>query len=419
MPPPEIDLGGGLNIALSRPINIGPATPGGGAAAALTIQLVGNDINKPTAAKLAIYNNRGEVQGTRDLPGGWLPLVPPVNPNAPPGGGVQVPGGGAGPGGGALLPGGAGANAGRVQVAYDQATRAIYFVGRKSDNSVDAIISFRGADITPGVQELPAGWFATSCSPLLRLFTLELSRRLAILGSRRMETEFANPCLADAFILADLNGQAVSSIELPAQGQLNAAANVGDVNDYLFGVNSDPSNRSLADTIFVLDGVTQSAFRMNLPTEVTSFAGAVAVPELAAVLGLATNRINGDAGIIYFDLDKEQSRLFPTPEGFQAVQFVGIMTNNRKLVARGVRPQNAGSQYLIYDLRTGDLAMPPNPEGVAYVGAVPAQPGQPGGAQPGQPAAQYQAVNVKSSTVTAVGFNADREPVGILTVRIP
>jgi hypothetical protein len=312
-----------------------------------------------------------------------------------------------------------------VQVAYDAATRGLYFAGRKSDHSADAILSFRGADMTPGLDELPPGWFATSCTSVVRLFSLELSRRIALLGSRQLERDFTSPCPAHGFITLDLSNRNVSAAALPGQGAFNAGSNVGDVNDYLFGVNTDPSNRGLADTLYVFDGVTQSAFRMNLPTEVTSFAGAVAVPELSAVLGLATNRVNGDAGIVYFDLDKEQSRVFPVPDGFQTVQFVSVMTNNRKIVARGIRPQNTGSQYLIYDLRTGDLAMPPNPEGVAFVGALPAaQPGQPGAGQPGQggpqqPPAQYQAVNIKSSTITAVGFNENREPAGILTIRVP
>jgi hypothetical protein len=96
-------------------------------------------------------------------------------------------------------------------------------------------------------------------------------------------------------------------------------------------------------------------------------------------------------------------------------------------VARGIRA--SGSQFLIYDVGTGDLAIVPNPEGVAAVGQPPArtqQPGQPGpGPGPGTPAQPLQPVPVlmhigtKSNTVAAVGYGADGKQAGIVAVRIP
>ncbi|MBK7929888.1 MAG: hypothetical protein IPJ98_21160 [Bryobacterales bacterium] len=94
----------------------------------------------------------------------------------------------------------------------------------------------------------------------------------------------------------------------------------------------------------------------------------------------------GSAGIVVFNLLNEQSFLLPTPEGFASVQFTTVVQGSRKIVARGTKTGATGTEYLIYDLETRDLAMVPNPEGVAFVGAAPtavAGGGAPGGGVPG------------------------------------
>jgi hypothetical protein len=97
--------------------------------------------------------------------------------------------------------------------------------------------------------------------------------------------------------------------------------------------------------------------------------------------------------------------------------MVGVLPATRKLVARGVRSGNAGAQYLIYDLVTSNLTVVPNPDGVTWVGNAPAQPGT-GGGQPA-PATPMQRAMVKSNTITALTYDADRRPVGVMVVRVP
>ena len=129
-------------------------------------------------------------------------------------------------------------------------------------------------------------------------------------------------------------------------------------------------------------------------------------------------RIVGDGGLIFFDLENEKTTVFPVPEGFSTVQFVGIFTNTRKLVARGLKA--GGTQYLIYDLLNGNLLMPPNPEGVAFAspptaaGMGPQQP-----QQPPQQQLQAQLISLKSNTIVALAYDANRSPVGIMAIKVP
>jgi hypothetical protein len=168
--------------------------------------------------------------------------------------------------------------------------------------------------------------------------------------------------------------------------------------------------------LFVFDGVTASAFRLDLPPEVSTFAQLTPVPQMSALLGLAANRVAGDAGIIQFDLEQGKARLLPTPEGFAAVQIVAVFPTTRKIVARGIRAGNTGAQYLIYDMMTGDLAMPPNPDGVAWVAQVPLQ----GPPQPGQmPVQPLQRPNPKANAIAAVTYGEDRRQNGVILIRVP
>jgi hypothetical protein len=65
--------------------------------------------------------------------------------------------------------------------------------------------------------------------------------------------------------------------------------------------------------------------------------------------------------------------------------------------------------------------MPPNPDGVAFVGGLPAQQGAggPGGAGGLVQQSVLQRANTKANIVEAIAYNADRRQVGIIALRIP
>ncbi|MEK7408866.1 MAG: hypothetical protein AAB225_27700 [Acidobacteriota bacterium] len=411
---PQVDLGDGLTHVLAM----------AQLQAGVFAVVVGDSADQPTKAKVAVINRQGEVQGSADFPEGWVPLVapaPPQRPGAPP-----DPRAGA-----ALL-------ARRVTASFDGEKRVFYVLARRGDDSRHGVAAFSGEGLGGAVVSFPEGWFAAACSPNIPFYNLELGRKLVLLGSRAAEKEFKDPCPGAGFIVLDLEAQTAAAVPLPGQGQFDAdPSSTGDLNDFIYGSNTDPSRRNLADTLFVLDGVTASAFQMALPAGVTTFANPVRVPAMNALVALAANRAAGDAGLIYFDLERAEARMLPTPEGFAQVNLLGIFTTTRKLVARGVKAGGTGSQYLIYDLLTGDLLMPANPEGVAAVGGLVGAAGQPdaggqprppapGGAVPPgqapQPAAQpvvLQQANPKANTIAAVGYTSDGKQAGVLVVRVP
>ena len=412
----QIDLGDGIKELLTIPANLGQG---------VQAALVGDDVNKPTKAKLALLNQRLEVTGTRDFPTGWLPLIPPApqqaagQPGQPGAGG---PGGPGAPG----VPGGPGGLAGRFRAVtyFDQGSRTLYVLSRGA--SGDSLTAFSGAQLEASTVAFPSGWFVPACIPNLDVFSLELSRRIAIFGGPTAESEVKNPCQAAGLLVLDLATRRVREIPFPGAGQANTQTANGDVNDYVFATNSDGVNRQISDSLYVYDSVSDTPFRLDLPTGVVGFVGVQPVPQLSALIATAVgSRVVGDGGLVYFDLDEGTARVLPVPEGFTAIALVSVFTNTRKVVARGTRT-NGNTQYLVYDLITGDLLMPSNPAGVAFVGALPAQPAMPGqGGQPGQGGGQaqaptqYQVINTKSNFVTAVGFDAQRNPVGVLALRIP
>ncbi|MBI1897455.1 MAG: hypothetical protein HYS04_13170 [Acidobacteria bacterium] len=392
----QIDLGDGLTHVLSPPRQVAPNT--------LAV-VVGDDADTPQKAKLAMVNLRGEVAASRDFPEGWMPLLAPAPPQRP-----GQPGRQPGPGQAAARF--------RVLSFVDQASRTLFVPGRNRDSSADSLVAFAAEDSS--ALPLPEGWFFASCSPNLPFFNLELSRRLAFFAGRAAETEARNPCPAQGFLVLDLESKRLQAVALPGQGQANAAANFGDVSDFIYAANSDPSRRNTADTLYVLDGVTATSFRFDLPPEISSFAGVQPFPAMGILVATATAAGQGVAGFVIFDLERVETRVLPTPEGFATMQLLGIFPATRKLIARGVKPENAGTQYLIYDLLTGDLMMPPNPEGVVFAGPVQQQAG---GGQPGQPGAGppaiLQRINPKANTITAVGFDGERKPAGVMVIRVP
>jgi len=118
-----------------------------------------------------------------------------------------------------------------------------------------------------------------------------------------------------------------------------------------------------------------------------------------------------------FDLANVTTRQLLLPDGVASAQTVGILPATRKMVARATLTGNTGSRYVIYDLLTGDLLLPENPEGVVFVGAPPPQPAA--GGQPAQIIAPMQRVNQKANTIEAITFGANRRQNGALLIRVP
>jgi hypothetical protein len=403
-----IDLGDGLTHPLSAPMNLGQGR---------FAMAVGDDPDKPARARLALLNNSLEVTDSRPFPDGWtalvaLPAPQPANP--PPGGGI--------------IPGNPLARF-RATQFFDGTSQTLFILSRKPDGSAHAWTAFRGAALEPSTVEFPAGWFAATCRPQnLQFFNLELSRRVALFGAGRESAAAANPCPSNGWLVLDLASRQTTAVALPGSGSVNTRNNAGDVNDFLFAANNDPSNRNISDTLFVLDSAAGSAFRLDLPAGVSGFTGLQPIPELSGLLAVATNQVPGDAGLVFFDLANERQTMLSVPEGFASIAPVGIFANTRKAVARGTRTGNIGSQYLIYELGNGELTLAENPEGVAFVGVLPPQGGggQGGGGQgggvvaPGPAVIQVpQVVNSKSNIVTAIAYGANRQPVGIVAVRVP
>lgn len=403
------DLGDGLKHVLSSPAPFGPNQ---------FSVVVGNSESEPTKAKVAIVNQRGELQESIDFPEGWLPLIPPAPP-ATPGRGPEAPG----------IPA-ANQLRFRVPVAFDAPSRTLFVLSTRPGGSGHALSAFT-AERPARLVQFPEGWFAAGCAVRLPFFSLELSRGFALFGDRSASLEVKNPCPASGFLVLNPAELKVSAVELPGQGQLNAGAAAEDMNDFLYAPSIDPTRNGRADTIFALDGATGAVYRFDPDASVAAVTGLVPVPELNLLVATGTNRQAGDAGLVVYNLEDITVRTFPVPEGFASLQFVRAFPVARKLLARGNRAD--GSRLLIYDLISGDVSVVPNPDGVAFFGNPPAQapggqpggPGQPpgpGGNPPGQPqlaAGTGIEPNPKANTVAAIGFSAERRQTGLVVVRIP
>jgi uncharacterized protein (TIGR03437 family) len=391
----RLDLGDGIDTVASLPL----VTPTG------IVVLVVDDENRPTKAKLAVLNAQLQPATVRDFPSGWLPLITPLP--AGPGGG-----------GGGGIPGGGGAqNLLRSNVEYDAQTRVVFVAARKSDGSADGVIAF-AQEVT--ALPFPAGWFHTSCQFQPRVFNLDLTRRIAYLASAAAQTAFNQNCGARGWMVLDLNTRNLASVPLPGAGEVNANS-TADVSDYVYGQNLDPTRPGQADTVFVLDGASGQTFSMPVPPEINGFTNLAPAGVLQGLIALGRVRANGDAGLVLFDFESATARIFPTPDGFASVQTVGqnsgLMPSVRKLIARGLKANNAGSQLLIYDVLTGDLAMPAAPAGCTFVGTVPAAqtPGQP----PAQQPVQLLSFNQKANSIVAGCFDDNRRLTGFLQIRVP
>ncbi len=388
----NIDLGDGINKLLSGVAQLNNQF----------VITVGDNIENPTKAKVAVLSTQGDIVSQRELPAGWLPIVAPA-PQQQPG----APGGPGGPGG---LPGFA---ALRTPTPFymDAQTRNYYVAVRNAEGN-HGFAYFPPEGPSQSIP-LPESWFFAGCVPNIPVFNLELSRGIALLGARAEDRAFKNPCTADGFMLFDLTARRFQAVGLPGSGRFNASGGADEINDFLIGSNVDPANRNTSDTFYALDGVNATVFRFDLPQGVSNFSGGARVPALNLIVAQANNRINGDAGLILFDLERTESRLLPTPEGFAAVNFLGVLPSIRRVVARGTRTANAGTQILVYNLENGDLEVIPNPEGIAWIGSPIVQ------QQPGQPAVNLPVrLNGKSNSVEAIVFGEDRRQKGVVVIRV-
>ena len=397
--PPSIDLGDGLKNILSNGVNFGQG---------LTGYLVADDATKPTKAKLAVVNAQNVVQSTRDFPEEFVPLVAPQQAAVGGPGGII---GNPGFGGGFIA-------AARTLTFTDATTRLFYVLAAKPDNSVHGFVSFPIVDAPSKVYALPEKTFFSACNAQMQIYSLELSRTLAVAIGNNAAVAVRNPCNAQGFATLNLTTPAISVLNMPGIGSFNASgATVNDLNDHIYAANTDPASQNRSDTLYAFDGVTNSALRFDLPPEVPSFSNLTPIPQMSAVVGQATKTAVGDVGLVLFDLELASSRLLPTPTGYTSVQVVSIFPATRKLLARGSKTNPAGTEFLIYDLVSGDLTIVPNPAGVSFVGVLPAVPGVPG-AGGGQQQQPLQRANTKSNVVEAVTFSADRRQTGVMLIQI-
>jgi hypothetical protein len=391
----NLDLGDGLSQILTAPTASGNQI----------LVTVGDSLTDPKKAKVAVLNVQLEVITQRDFPEGWLPLVAPAPPPAP----------GGNPGGNPGLPGGVNQFRVPTPMYFDAPTRS-YYVTVHNGQGRHAFAYF-APEGDPRLLALPEEWTFTSCVPNIPVFNIELARRAALLASRTEDRSFKNPCPADGFALFDLAARTFRLIPLPGAGQLNASGGANELNDFLFGNNTDPARRNTADTLYVLDAANENSFRFDLPAGVNNFSGGQPVPAMNLIVAAANNRAAGDAGLILFDLETAESRLLPTPEGFALVNAIGVAPALRKVVARGILANNAGAQFLVYDLLTGDLEIVKNPDGVTWVGPAPAAPPTPG--QPPQQQVQIPIrFNAKFNSVEAIALGEDRRQRGAVVLKL-
>lgn len=385
----NLDLGDGLTEVLSVPSIFNNQI----------LVTVGDALDNPKKAKLAVLNAQIEVQAQRDFPEGWLPLTAPAPPTNP---GMQQP------------------QLRQPTPTYFDGGPRSYYAAAIGPEGKHGFVHFPAEGASRGIP-LPEGWTFTACIAQMPIYNLELARRIALLASRVEDRTFKNPCPADGYAIFDLATREFNVIALPGSGQLNVTGGALEMNDFLIGSNTDPARRNTADTLYALDGVNETAFRFDLPSGVNNFSGNNPVPAMNLIVAAANNRTPGDAGLIVFDLERTEAKLLPTPEGFAAVNFIAVAQGLRKLIARGMQTGNTGAQVLIYDLVSGDLEVVPNPEGVAFVGPLPQTPQQPG--QPPQPPQQQVNVpirfNSKTNSLEAVGYGEDRRQRGIVVIRVP
>lgn len=323
-----------------------------------TAVIAGDDPLRPTKAVFAVLSPSGDVVESKDFPSGWLPLLDAV---APVRAGQTAP----------VAPP-------REPATFDAATRLFFALARADDGSKDAFLAFALGNADPKVVAFPDGWFATSCTDDIRLFTLDLVHQLALPGSKAAEKAFKTACPASGFLMVDLAKDTVAAIPLGNQGKMRVPTaktdtSLAEMNNYVFGVNLDATRVGTSDTVYVLDGVNGSAFAMPVPSTVSGFTDATLqqIPEANSLLVQTISRLAGDEGFVLFNLDRQTVASLPLPDGFASVANLDdgatvCCLATHKLAARALK--QGGSNGVIYDLVTGDVVVVANPDGVTSVG---------------------------------------------------
>lgn len=356
-----------------------------------TAVIVADDPLKPVSVEFAIVDVKGAAQLTKTFPAGWRPLLTAVAP-ARTGGTITPP---------------------HASVVLDATAKLYYVLARATDASKDAFVAFALVDQDPTFVNFPGGWFATSCTSDIRLFSVNLVRQVAMAGSQVAESAYKTACPGAGFLVFDLAKQTVTTATLPDQGQLRVPSVKTDtsmavLNDYVFGVRLDPTRATVSDTIYALDGSNGSVFELALPAGISGFTDASVqqIPALDALIVQTINKTAGDNGFVLFDLDAQKVTNLPVPDGFDTLAFLNDGTtvccmSTRKLVARAVT--TGQSSVVVYDLVTGDLAVVANPAGVTSVGAA---------------AGTLVSANSRANTVYAVAFRGNKQA-GIIVIRLP
>jgi hypothetical protein len=234
-------------------------------------------------------------------------------------------------------------------------------------------------------------------------------------------------------VVAEPGADRATSISFPAQAPLNLAGPTGTMNDFVYG-----GNAASPDTLVVFDGAMGAVSQLNLPSGVSSFSGLTQVASMSGLIAVGTKQTQGDAGFVFFDLERGETRALGLPDRFSSAAVAGVFPVTRKLVATGTRTDGTGSQLIVYDFVSGDATIIPNPEGVAFIGSATQQitggfpgggffppGGFPGGAPPGGAPGMALAsagllqANTKANTVAAVCFDSNRKQVGIIGLRVP
>lgn len=392
----SLDLGNGLTDILTPTTALGTGT---------SAVIVGNDPNRPTAAKLAVVNGKGAVSATQDFPAGWLPFVSPA---------VQS-------GGGVTAAAATQANAARVRTYFDTTNHVYYVLTATSDGTQNGFVAFAFDKSSPIALPFPSGWFATACTTPIPLYSFNLSHQIAVAAAQTQPTTTAAMCPASGFVGLDLDAHTVAAMAMPG-GQFNAASGgaVATMNNYVYATDGDPNDtdrtlRKAASTLFVLDGVSANAFELALPAGAQSFATLTQIDALNSLAAEATNTTAGDAGIVLFDMHGQTANLVPPPSGYAMVTLLGAFPATRKLVAVGTKA--SGSNLLVFDLNTSSLVVVPNPAGVGFVGTRPAIKAT--AAAPAQTFPTILTPNSTANTVAAIGYDASGKQTGVILLRVP
>ena len=363
--------------------------------------VVADSLTNPQQVVFAILKANGEKVSATPLPAGWVPLLGPAAPavnNPNPGTG--------GPGGAApAFP----VTAAPGLAFYIAENKQVYLAAKRADDTAHAFIAFPLDASSPAVVALPDGWFLAACTTNIRTYNFVMGRKLAMFGSNSGTNTFLASCPAAGFILVDLLSGALTTAALPPNSDMVIGAAAGSFNDFLYATNLNGAGANrMASSIFVLDGADFSTLRLDVPAGLAGFQAPTTIPLMDSLVATAQKRAAGDSGFVFFDLAQGAVRQFALPDGFTTAALAGFFPATRKLVARAVAADRRTS-FIVFDIATGTATPVPNPDGVASLASRPGAAASP----------RLLVANPNTNTIAAVGFDADGQQVGVVTVRIP